>query len=152
MKDYQNLIEKYKNSNPYQNFDISKYNDTEQRNIENLIKDYMNNIEEVGWLDASNQVESIISSMSNIELQQSMYNLVSQIKFTQYYLDEIIEPIIMKVQHGWSERFWKCMHAKADAQFGEGSNVVDWVQFMIAPPVNFAWWVGSCSWTATFKK
>jgi hypothetical protein len=149
MKDFDKIVAKYEKNYPYKHFDINEYDAKTQSIAQKIIENYIKNINNYGLSKATNQTEEQIAKLSNYNFQQSMYSLVSELKFTLSLLENI-EDVFNTKRPNWEQRLVACMEKKADATFGNGSNWIDWVAFLWNPPGNLAWWVGSCSWSATF--
>ncbi|GHV37466.1 hypothetical protein FACS1894178_9230 [Bacteroidia bacterium] len=150
LNDFEKTLAKYETNYPYKHFDINEYDAKTQNIVQEVIGNYINNVNNYGLSKATEQTEKQISKLLNHDLQQSMYSLVSELKFTLSLLKNI-ENIFNMRRPNWEQRFVACLEKKADAQFGSNSNWIDWAAFLWNPPANFAWWIGSCSWNATFN-
>jgi len=138
MRDFEKLMSNYNNS-PYPKLDINVLDDADKKIITNFIQKYMKDIENIGLTRASNQIEKTISLMSDYNIQQSLFSIVSQIKFT-FYADENIPPID---RGPYYDRWKACM----DDHF-DNMNWVNWVEFSVNPPVYVGWVAASCAWSA----
>ncbi|MCL2313074.1 MAG: hypothetical protein FWC41_11450 [Firmicutes bacterium] len=149
MKDFNKLIAKY-NNNPYLPFELEAFSSSEQSIIINLLDDYMSNIDIYGLEEASRMVENNISQMRDENFKQSMYSLVSQLKFTLEFLD-IYTEISRKPQKPSSEeRMVNCLKKKAD-DLWENGNAFDKAGFLAGLPASALRWMGSCAWDVAFR-
>jgi len=161
LTEFENVMEKYKKDSPYPEVSSvisnSKNTASQQVAVRSLTANYVSNISTVGLVQASIEVEKVIALEPNKALQQDMYNVVSQVKFSHYYTEEIIKGMLrdiypLEFKKTWDERFDQCMYDKAYALFVEG-NWVDWAWFIATgAAINVAGWAASCTWEATFGK
>jgi hypothetical protein len=79
-----------------------------------------------------------ISLISDNDLQQNLFSLVSQTKFTFYEKENVI-------LDSWESRFRDCMNAHFD-----GMTPVDWGLFYINPSGYVGGVAAGCAWKATF--
>ena len=140
MNDFEKLMEEHLRNNPYPKFDPNRYSSSQQQIISNIIDDYMHNIEIIGITEATEQTENTISLMSDDDLQQSMYSIVSQIKFTAFMMEDIGNILRGKVKD-WEEKMADCMNAKWDS-----GNWIDHLEFLIELPTSAIIRTASCAW------
>jgi hypothetical protein len=143
MRDFEGLMFKYKKNYPYPEFDINAYKSEKQQVISNLIENYVENIGKVGLTAAIVQTERDISLLSDRDLQNNMFSLVSQLSFTFSMINNM-EDIFYKPN--WGERFKNCMYKKAEAY--ENGN---WIEHVGCIPWCPYQWAASCAWDATFN-
>jgi len=148
LNDFDKLMNKYEKNNPYPKFDINEYSSVNQNIILGLIDSYRSNIKIIGLEEATEQTERTISLISDIDLQQTMFSLVSQFHFNCFVMENIGE--IMGAPPGWGERFSNCMWKKADAM--ENSNAVDIALCLAQSVMCPLGWAASCAWDASFNK
>jgi len=150
MNDFENLIAKY-NNNPYHEFDLAAFTSSDQKNMMTLLDDYMFNIEIIGFEEATKAVENNISLMRNVNVRQSMYSVVSQLKFTLEFLD--IFTGTTKAPDGRpssEERMINCLTNKANDLWDNG-NTFDKVSFLATLPGSALRWMASCAWDVAFR-
>jgi len=148
LSDFDKLIDKHEKNNPYPKFDINEYSSAKQKTILDLIDSYRTNINIVGLEEATEQTERTILLISDIDLQQTMFSLVSQFNFNCFVMENIGE--IMGASPGWGERFQNCMWKKGDAM--ENSNGVDIALCLAQSVMCPLGWAASCAWDASFNK
>jgi len=146
MNDFEILIEEYQRNNPYPKFDITKYNKVKQKNFEDLMEDYLYNIQIDGLEEATNQIEIKISLLSDQDLQQDMYAVVSQSYFAFSFLDDMEDLFIQRGKlKDWWNKFDDCMKKPKDW------NPVDWA-FCLSTGVGCPlYMMASCAWDVTFN-
>ena len=150
IRDFDKIMERFKNS-PYPKFDFYKFNESDQKIIIDLIENYMDNIKKVGLVEASNQIEKMISLISDENLQQSMFSVVSQMKFTRFIMDNMGE--ILMQSEGWENRWRSCMRIKYNQYYESCDNPIDWAVWFAynVNPLNGLVNAASCAWNATFN-
>jgi len=150
MRDLAKVMSKSRTPNPYPEFDMEKYNEPEQIVITELLGNYMTDIGTVGLTESTTQTERTISLMSNHDLQQDMYAIVSQIKFMYKMLEDMIDNLddgLAPEKPNWERRLINCINCKVSAL----DNWIDWGWFAITWPEHFIVWGASCGWDATFR-
>lgn len=145
MNDFERLIEPYQRNSPYPKSDIAKYSGEKQRVVENLMVRYMYNIETFGLEAATKEVEKTISLMSDQEVRQNMYSVVSQLHFSFDFLDNLGD---LK-RPSWDERFMNCLKKKG-GEF-EDSNLLEKAICLLAGAPCPLTWMASCAYDATFR-
>jgi hypothetical protein len=141
------VIEKHINC-PYPQLNYVSFNSNlrtftpEQKKMMNLTANYMSDIGTMGLLEASVETERTIASIQDEILQQDMYNIVSQIKFSYYYLIEelILEGIIL-LDPDFATPWELCVH-----EHFENMTWIDWIQWGLNPPVYTAFVFANCAW------
>ena len=140
MDDFDKLMEEHLKNNPYPKFDSKSYNSSQQQIISKIIDDYMHKIEIIGITEATEQTENAISLISDHELQQSMYSIVSQIKFSVFMMEDI-GGLLPEKQKEWSDEMRDCMNNKWD-----NMNWIEKGAFLAGLPTSAIISVAACAW------
>ena len=148
------VMKKHKNSPyPQLNFVNSSSNyrnlTPEQRELIDLTSNFISDIETIGLVEASLEAERTIALVQDEVLQEDMYNVVSQLKFSYYYAWEglSIEEIFLSnpdLAPNWDDRFRYCMNAKWDSM-----NWIEKTGFIAGLPESALWQMASCAWEAS---
>jgi len=100
--------------------------------------------------EATRQFENTISFILDSELQECMFSISSQYKYTLAFIENIGNGSIY-LTPSWEDRVRNCMYKKLEAIFVNG-NWVDKFGYIIAIPGSYWWQLSSCTWDATFNK
>lgn len=114
-----------------------------------FIKDFMNNFmkdaSSNGMAKASLNAENTLLEMENSNLQNDLLCFVSQMKYSFYYLDEII----IYFAPNYEERHNNCIGNHLNDISND--SVVAQVAFVAGLPESFLWIVAECAYMAAFE-
>ena len=144
---YLNKVEELVKANPstYPTIDTSIYTDADKKFVDHFMDEYLKDASLNGIVKASANAEKELFAMNDGVLTSDLLCLISQIKFTFQYLDEII----IYYAPNYGERMNNCIGNHLDDVFSD--NVVAQTVFIAGLPETFLAIAAECAYMAAFE-
>lgn len=129
----------------YPAVNLSNYSGEDTIFIKDFMSNYMKDISSNGIVKASLNAENTLLAMEKGDLQNDLLCFTSQIKYSFYYLDEII----IYYAPNYEERHNNCIGNHLNDISND--NVIAQTAFFVGLPESFLWIVAECAYMAAFE-